>query len=58
MERQINSGCGNCWFCYNGQCNYHGKCDYAKKWSNILQNYVPTTYIEPKTNSNDYSVLK
>ena len=43
---EIKAGCGNCWFCYNGKCNYHSYCDYTKKWSNNLQGYVPTTYIE------------
>lgn len=22
----IQTGCGNCWFCRNGQCAYGGKC--------------------------------
>lgn len=41
---EIVSGCGNCWFCYNGQCNYNGKCDYNKKWSNTLYSFVPVNY--------------
>lgn len=42
----IQTSCGNCFFCYNGQCNYAGHCDYSKKWSNILGAFVPINYIE------------
>ena len=46
VMKEIQTGCGNCWFCRNGQCCYADKCDYTKKWSNTLNSFVPTTYIE------------
>jgi hypothetical protein len=48
---EVKSGCGNCWFCWNGQCKYAGKCDGSKKWSNMLNSFVPVTYIERTDNS-------
>jgi hypothetical protein len=48
MNNEIKAGCGNCWFNYNGKCNYKGYCDYTKHWSNTLQSQVPTTYVEEK----------
>lgn len=44
--KEIQTACGNCWFCYNGQCNYAGVCYGSKKWSNTLNSFVPITYIE------------
>ena len=45
---EIKAGCGNCWFCWNGQCKYAVKCDGSKKWSNTLYSFVPITYQERK----------
>lgn len=47
---ETKTGCANCWFCRNGQCAYSDKCYGGQKWSNVLQNFVPATYIEPQTN--------
>lgn len=46
---EIKSGCGNCWFCCNGQCLYASKCNGKGKWSNTLYAFVPVTYIENET---------
>jgi hypothetical protein len=45
---EIKAGCGNCWFCINGQCQYVPKCGGSKKWSNTLNSFVPITYQERK----------
>lgn len=48
VKNEVLSGCDNCWFCINGQCQYATKCGGSKKWSNTLNSFVPITYQERK----------
>ena len=48
VKNEVLSGCANCWFCINGQCQYATKCGGSKKWSNMLNSFVPITYQERK----------
>ncbi|WP_297931076.1 hypothetical protein [uncultured Coprobacter sp.] len=31
----ITSGCGNCMYCYNGQCSYGGQCYGSTQLQNV-----------------------